>query len=57
MAAPDYLICVNCENPTYNFEWGDEGVEEALCEICGNEEADQFVTEDDFDAIIDEMRR
>ncbi|MBZ0102320.1 MAG: hypothetical protein K8I65_09190 [Thermoanaerobaculia bacterium] len=54
MAAPDYLICLNCENPTYNFEWGDGGVEQALCEVCGNDEPDQFVTEEDFDAIVDE---
>lgn len=51
MATPDYLICLNCESPCYNFEWGDAGVEEALCTVCGNDEADQFVTEDDFDSM------
>jgi hypothetical protein len=51
MATPDYLICLNCESPCYTFEWGDEGVEEALCTVCGNDEPDQFVTEEDFDAI------
>ncbi len=54
MAAPEYLICLNCENPCYNFEWSDKGVTEALCEACGNDEPDQFVTEEDFDAIVDE---
>lgn len=53
MSAPDYLICLNCESPCYNFEWGDNGATEALCEVCGNDEVDQFVTEEDFDAIVD----
>ncbi|GMU67304.1 MAG: hypothetical protein AMXMBFR36_35780 [Acidobacteriota bacterium] len=56
MAAPEFLICLNCETPCYNFEWGDGGVEQALCEVCGNDEPDQFVTEEDFDAIIDDPR-
>ncbi len=54
MAMPDYLICLNCESPCYTFEWGDDGVEEATCQVCGNDEPDQFVTEDDFDAITAE---
>ena len=56
MATPDYLVCLNCESPCYNFEWGDEGCEQGLCEVCGNDEADQFVTEADFDAIVDAPR-
>lgn len=52
MAHPDFLICLNCESPCYTFEWGDEGCLEALCQVCGNDEPDQFATEDDFDAII-----
>lgn len=54
MAAPEYLICLSCESPCYTFEWGDEGVVEAHCQVCGNDEADQFVTEDDFDALTSE---
>lgn len=54
MATPDFLICLNCESPCYMFEWGDEGVEEAFCNVCGNDEPDQFVTEEDFDAITAE---
>jgi hypothetical protein len=53
MASPDYLICLNCETPCYNFEWDEKGCREALCAICGNDEADQFATEDEFDAIAD----
>ena len=39
MSQPDFLICLNCESPCYVFEWGDEGCEEALCQVCGNDEA------------------
>jgi len=57
MHSPDYLICLNCETPCYTFEWTLEGVvKEAICLACGNEETDQFVTEEDFDAIIDNPR-
>jgi len=51
MAAPDFIICLNCETPCYVFEFGDDGIEEALCLTCGNDEPDQFVTEDEFDAL------
>jgi hypothetical protein len=54
MAVPDYLICLNCETPCYVFEWKEEEITEATCEVCGNDEADQFVTPDDYDALISE---
>lgn len=53
MISPDYLICLNCETPCYVFEWKDGSCAEAICTACGNEEPDQFVTEEDFDAIVD----
>jgi len=53
MHSPDYLICLNCETPCYTFEWEKGACKEAICTACGNEEADQFVTEEDFDAIVD----
>lgn len=58
MLAPDYLICLNCETPCYNFEWSTtEGCKEALCTVCGNDEVDQFATEEEFDAIVDIPRQ
>lgn len=53
MARPDYLICLNCEAPTYVFEWKDDEVTEVICELCGSEETDQFLTQEDFDALIE----
>lgn len=54
MASPDYLICLNCESQCYTFEWTSaKGASETLCLTCGNDEVDQFVTEEEFDAIVD----
>jgi len=53
MARPEYLICLNCEAPSYVFEWKDDEVTEAICELCGSEEVDQFLTQEDFDALIE----
>ncbi len=52
MSAPEYLICLNCESPCYVFEWEDsEGVTEALCTVCGADNPDEFVSQEDFDAL------
>lgn len=51
MSAPEYLICLNCETPCYSFEWQDDQLAEALCLICGSDDTDEFVTEEDFEAI------
>lgn len=52
MARPEYLICLNCEAPTYVFEWEEDELKEATCELCGSEEVDQFLTEEDFESLI-----
>jgi len=52
MAAPEFLICLNCESPCYVFEWEKDEAREAVCEVCGNEEVDQFLTPEDFDTLI-----
>jgi hypothetical protein len=47
---PDFLICIECDSPLYVFEW-DEGksrVREALCLVCGNDNLDDFQTEDEY---------
>ena len=53
MARPDYLICLNCEAACYVFEWENDEVAEAYCELCTSEETDQFLTQEDFDALIE----
>ncbi len=49
-SSPEYLICLECETPCYDFEWND-GVGEVICHACGNDDPDQFVTEEDFEAL------
>jgi hypothetical protein len=52
MEAPDYLICLECETPCYSFEWKNGKLAEAQCLACGNEDLDQFVTEEDFESLM-----
>lgn len=49
MSAPDYLICLECETPTYFFEWEDGRIKEAQCLTCGNDEPSQFASEDELE--------
>lgn len=51
MAAPEYLVCVECETPCYVFEWEDATLTEAVCLVCGNDDIDHFATPDDFDSL------
>ncbi len=54
MFAPDYVICVECESPCYIFEWENERLAEVLCEVCGNEDIDLFLTQEDWDELTGE---
>ncbi len=51
MDSPDYLICLDCETPTYVFEWREGKVLEALCEVCGNDDPEEFLTPSDMDEL------
>ena len=48
---PDYLICLECETPTYVFEWKDDKAKEATCTMCGNDDPDQFATEEAYEEL------
>lgn len=52
-SAPEYVICLNCETPCYDLEWKDGSLREALCLICGNDEVEQFATEEEVEAMTD----
>jgi hypothetical protein len=49
MAGPDYLVCLECETPCYVFEWHDGTIKEVLCAACGNDDPEQFATQEDLD--------
>ena len=49
---PEYLICMNCETPCYDFEWQGSKATEVMCLTCGNDDPGEFMTEAD----LEEMR-
>ena len=51
MSEPEYLICLNCETPCYTFEFVNGKVTEATCLACGADEVEEFMTEEEFDAL------
>ncbi len=51
MSEPEFLICVNCETPCYTFEWAGEEVKEAFCAACGTDDPEEFMTEEDYEAL------
>ena len=43
---PEYLICLQCETPTYQFEYDSKGkLHTVLCQTCGNDDPTDFMTE------------
>jgi hypothetical protein len=49
MAIPDYLVCLECETPCYEFEWEDGKISEVICLRCGNEDPEQFLPPEDLE--------
>ena len=47
----DYLICLECESPCYVFEFKAGELDEGFCEMCGNDDVDTFLPEEDFDVL------
>lgn len=46
---PEFLICLNCETPSYTFEYREGKILTALCMTCGNDDSTEFMTEAEFD--------
>ena len=42
---PDYLICLTCETPTYDFEYINGKLVQAVCRTCGADDLSDFATE------------
>lgn len=51
MDEPEYLICLECETPCYVFEYRDGALVSAQCLACGSDEPDEFMTEEEFEAM------
>ena len=45
MDEPEYLICLQCETPTYQFEFANGRLVAAICNTCGADDLSDFMTE------------
>lgn len=46
MSDPEYLICLQCETPTYQFEYDANGkLMTVVCTTCGSDDPSDFMTE------------
>jgi translation initiation factor 2 beta subunit (eIF-2beta)/eIF-5 len=46
---PEYLICLQCETPTYQFEYLNGRLATVVCNTCGADDPADFVTEAEFE--------
>ncbi len=46
---PEYLICLQCETPTYQFEFVNGKLATIMCNTCGNDDPTDFMTESEYD--------
>ncbi len=52
MTEPEYLICLQCETPTYQFEYDDAGkLLTVICTTCGNDDPSEFMTEAELEEL------
>jgi hypothetical protein len=51
MDEPDYFICLQCETPTYEFEFAGGKLTAVVCATCGNDDVADFVTEAEYDEL------
>lgn len=49
MDEPEYLICIQCETPTYQFEFVNGKLSQIICNTCGNDDVTEFLTESDWE--------
>lgn len=49
MDEPEYLICMQCENATYQFDFVSGKLASVLCLVCGNDEVSDFLTQAEYE--------
>ena len=49
MDEPEYLICLQCETPTYQFEFVNGKLATVVCNVCGADDPSDFVTEAEYE--------
>jgi hypothetical protein len=54
MSDPEYLICLQCETPTYQFEYDSAGeLATVICNACGTDDPADFMTEAELEDSIE----
>ena len=51
MDEPDYLVCLECDTPTYQFEYANGKLTSVVCNTCGNDDLSEFMTEAEYDEL------
>ena len=51
MDEPEYLICLQCETPTYEFEFVNGKLATITCAACGNDDPTEFMTEAELEEL------
>ena len=46
---PEYYICLECETPTYDFEFTNGKLTVVSCAACGNDDIAEFFTEAEWE--------
>jgi len=46
---PEYFICLQCETPTYQFEFENGKLSTIVCATCGADDPSDFVTESELE--------
>jgi len=49
MGEPEYLICLQCETPTYQFEYLNDKLVSVVCNTCGADDVSDFLTESELE--------
>ncbi len=52
MQEPDYVVCLECDTPTYLFVWSGGAIVEASCQVCGNDDPTLFSTEEELEEMV-----
>ena len=51
MDEPEYFICLQCETPTYQFEFVNGKLATIVCTTCGSDEVSEFMTEAELEEL------
>jgi len=51
MDEPEYLICLQCDTPSYQFEYEGGKLASVVCQTCGNDDPSDFMTEAEYDEL------